>query len=86
MRWQPRVVPLLFNLILSVDLKTFKEDQKTSMNDDWRYSDEKMKLRQQALDNSSMQSMVVNLTALENQSILVNLYTNVPTTGYLKVM
>jgi len=32
-----------------VGQKTSKEDQKTSMNDDWRYSDHKMKLREQAL-------------------------------------
>ena len=49
MRWQPRVVLRPFNLIPSADQKTSKEDQRTFMNDDWRYSEEKLKLRQQAL-------------------------------------
>ena len=46
--WQPRVVPLRFNLIPLVDPKTSKVVQKMSI-DDWRYNDQKMKVREQAL-------------------------------------
>ena len=49
MIWQPRVVKQQHSWTLLVDQKTSKEDRRIFMVDDWRYSKEKLKLREQAL-------------------------------------
>ena len=55
------------------------------MNEDWRYSDERMKLREQAL-NLLLKRYGMSCKKTENQYTLINQSTSVPMTGYHKEM
>ncbi len=52
---------------------------------DWRYSKEKLKLREQAL-LILLRMYGVDLETKKNQNIVIDLYTSVPMTGCPKVM